>query len=144
MELYGILKPSGNVIIYITVYYRQTDNRANLKYLRRHIVLGPFSAISRKVVAKSARDNLTFRDCRVHISSNNLSRNSCIITTENRTYMYEHTTKPQTYYGCHLRLTFHAPDSLPCNEIALEIFLTFKSFRVTVFNLLLEKYEKYE
>ena len=58
--------------------------------------------------------------------------------------MYEHTTKPETYYGCHLRLTFYALDSLPCNEITSEIFLTFKSFRVTVFNLLLEKYEKYK
>ena len=81
---------------------------------------------------------------RVHISSDNLSRNSYIITAENRTYIYEHTTKPQTYYGRHLRLTFHAPDSLPYNEITSEIFLTFKSFQVTVFNLLLEKYEKYE
>ena len=107
-------------------------------------MLGPYTAISRKVVGKSARDNLTFRNCRVHISSDNLSRNSCIITAENRTYMYEHTTKPETYYSCHLRLTFHALDSLPCNEITSEIFLTFKSFRVTVFNLLLEKYEKYE
>ena len=52
MELYGILKPSGNVIIYITVYYRQTDNPANLKYLRRHIVLGPYTAISKNVVEK--------------------------------------------------------------------------------------------
>ena len=52
VELYGILKPSGNVIIYITVYYRQTDNPANLKYLRRHIVLGPYTAISKNVVEK--------------------------------------------------------------------------------------------
>ena len=42
--------------------------------------------------------------------------------------MYEHTTKPQTYYRRYLRLTFHTPDSLPCNEITSEISLMFKSF----------------